>query len=813
MTVASIWLKWSWRDLRARWLQVGAIAAIIALGVGTSAGLTSTAQWRRASYDASYARLGMYDLRAVLPAGTFVDAAALARAGHRLEAEGIARAADVELESATQVDASGRSTVLVPGRIVGVGTARRGPLVNRLHVTRGRTFRPSERAADGTAALLDEHFASRRGIEVGRRLRLSGGAPVRVVGRALSPENFIVLGDQGIFLSDADFAVVYLPVAAAGRILGHPGQANVLVVRRAPGVSTARARRALTRAVGADVPDAAVTVTDKQHDRGRTLLYHDIEGDQRVYDIFAALILLGAAFAAFNLTARIVEAQRREIGIGMALGVPTAELAIRPLLMGLQIALLGTALGALVGIGLGSLLVGYLQTYLPLPVWKHDFQVATYARAALIGIALPFAATVLPVWRAVRVAPIEAIRTSTRSRRVGVLGLRRTGHDRPGRSISVLPFRNVLRETRRTLLTAFGIAAAIAVLLALIGMVDSFSGTIDIARDELVSTAPRRLTVGLSTFVPDDAPPVIAARTSPLVRRSAVRLQVPAHVRAHGRGFDLLVTIGDLDSTLWHPRVSDRIHAPGIVLTGKAVRDLGTRVGGRVSVRYPRRVGLGYRFVTEQLRVVGRSHFPLRLLAWMDDQDGTARTNLAGITNMVVVDPKPGVGAARVERALFPVAGVASVQPVTEVADTIRKELDRSLGILSVVEGVLLVLALLIAFNTASINADDRAREHATMFAFGLPARTVMAMDVTESFLVGLLGTGIGIGVGWWLLSWLTTSLLATTVPDLGIATTVTSATVVLAVLMGVVAVSLAPLLTLRKLLRMDVPSTLRVVE
>jgi hypothetical protein len=42
-------------------------------------------------------------------------------------------------------------------------------------------------------------------------------------------------------------------------------------------------------------------------DRVLRLLYDDIEGDQRFYDVFAS-ILLGAA-AAFNLMVRIVEAQ------------------------------------------------------------------------------------------------------------------------------------------------------------------------------------------------------------------------------------------------------------------------------------------------------------------------------------------------------------------------------------------------------------------------------------------------------------------------------------------------------------------------
>ena len=50
------------------------------------------------------------------------------------------------------------------------------------------------------------------------------------------------------------------------------------------------------------------------------MLYDDIDNDQKFFTIFALLILAGAAFAAFNLIGRIVEAQRREIGVGMSLG-------------------------------------------------------------------------------------------------------------------------------------------------------------------------------------------------------------------------------------------------------------------------------------------------------------------------------------------------------------------------------------------------------------------------------------------------------------------------------------------------------------
>ena len=59
----SMWLKWSWRDFRSRWVQVVVISLIIALGVGAYSGLTSTTKWRKATADNGYELLNMYDLR------------------------------------------------------------------------------------------------------------------------------------------------------------------------------------------------------------------------------------------------------------------------------------------------------------------------------------------------------------------------------------------------------------------------------------------------------------------------------------------------------------------------------------------------------------------------------------------------------------------------------------------------------------------------------------------------------------------------------------------------------------------------------
>jgi putative ABC transport system permease protein len=54
---AGLWLRWTWRDLRGRWLLVTVIALVIALGTGTYAALLSTSAWRARSNDASFALL------------------------------------------------------------------------------------------------------------------------------------------------------------------------------------------------------------------------------------------------------------------------------------------------------------------------------------------------------------------------------------------------------------------------------------------------------------------------------------------------------------------------------------------------------------------------------------------------------------------------------------------------------------------------------------------------------------------------------------------------------------------------------------
>ena len=124
-----------------------------------------------------------------------------------------------------------------------------------------------------------------------------------------------------------------------------------------------------------------------------------------------------------------------------------------------------------------------------------------------------------------------------------------------------------------------------------------------------------------------------------------------------------------------------------------------------------------------------------------------------------------------------------------------------------------LFLALLMAFNSTSISVDERRREFATLFAFGVPVRTGLRVAMIESLIIGIVATMLGIAAGVGVVSWTMKDLLGDTLPDLEAVVTLAPASVVTAALVGIGAVALAPLLTVRRLRRMDIPATLRVVE
>ncbi len=808
------WLRWSGRDLRRRWLVVVAISMTIAIGTGAYAGLSSMSEWRRASNDASYEKLAFHDLRVTLNPGSSLPSGALRAAVASIPAPGRVAAVEERLVAPTQVDASspGR-TIATPGRIVGVDVGGR-VAVDSLFAKRGRVLGPADAAR--TVAVLDYGFARSNHLPDSGTVVLAGGHPIDYVGQGVSPEYFYVTSEAATLSAEANFAVVYMPLATAQALTGQQGRINDAVLRLAPGADAAAVRRDLQRALAARLPDVGASVLTRRDNDGYRILYDDISGDQEIYNIFALILLGAGTFAAFNLASRIIESQRRELGVGMALGVPPRSLAIRPLLLGVQIAVLGVVLGIPFGLFVGRSFLAVLKEALPLPVWTSPFQPGVFARGAVLGIVLPILATAYPTVRAIRMPPVQAVQAGFRAARgAGLAGLA-TRVPLPGRTLARMPLRNLLRAPRRTLLTVLGIAAAVTTAVGVTGMIDSFVATIDESRSALVGPSSDRMAVNLAGFVRQDAPSVAQIAGDPRVAAAEPAVVVPATVGAGTKRIDVALEVMDAGSALFRPALSAGHLSPGgagILITKKAASDLGVSVGDPILLRHPVRVGpTALRMADSTVRVAGLVPNPLRVYAYMD-RSQAGLLNLAGLTNRVNVEPKPGMSIDALKRSLLRIDVVASADRVAAASEALNEALSQYNDILRIVELVAFALALLIAFNSASIAADERAREYATMFAFGVPMRTVLRNAMAEGAVAGALATVVGVAGGLLVIRYIVEVTTPRVIPDLGAIVSISTETILLAALLGVVAATLAPLLTIRKLSRMDVPSTLRVVE
>lgn len=808
----SLFLRWSWRDLRERWLQVAAIALIIALGTGVYAGLGSSTPWREQSYDDSFALLNMYDLRIRLTEGSYLEGDELLSTVQSIPHANWIEAAEGRLLTPTLVEVKdGDETILVPGRLMGI---RSNTQVNGIDIKKGRGFTDQDAGQD--RAVLEYLFAQHYDLPAEGTLTLSGDKKLTYIGQGMTPEYFLVIANEVGFMDESNFAVVMTTLETAQNLTEHPGQVNDLVLTLKKGADRKLVQSEIEQALGAKFPEVGVTLQQAKDDTAYDMLYSDLEGDDQIFKLIAYLFLAGAAFGTFNLASRIVEAQRRQIGIGMALGTPRRLLAVRPLLVGAQIAFLGVFFGILIGLMISRVFADFMRDILPMPVFEAPFQMDIFAQAAVLGVVLPFGATLYPVWRAVRVQPIDAIKTGYLVSKGGGLAPKLAIVRLPGKSFTQMPLRNLLRAPRRTLLTLLGVAMAITTLIAMVGMLDSFFATIDLAKDETLQDHPDRMIVTLNSFYPVDSQPIEAIRQLPELSMSDPAMQVGGELRRGDTKFEVAIELLDLDSKLWTPTITKGelpVGKPGIVINEKAAHDLGVEVGDKVTIKHPQREGvMSYLMVESEIEVVGIHASPLRYQVFMD-QSQASLMGLDGLTNILYVNPVKGTDETDVKRALFDQPGVASTQTVASFTEVFEDSMNMLIGFMSIVVVAVMAMAFLIAFNTTSINVDERAREIATLFAFGLPIRTVTRMTMIENLVTGILGTVVGLILGFLTLTWLMNERINTMMPDVSMTITVSVLSLMIAVILGVVVVTLTPLLSIRKMSRMDLPSTLRVME
>ncbi|MHA1331584.1 MAG: ABC transporter permease, partial [Candidatus Hodarchaeales archaeon] len=544
----------------------------------------------------------------------------------------------------------------------------------------------------------------------------------------------------------------------------------------------------------------------------------DISSDQNMYYILSALILMIAAFGTFNLISRVVTSQRRQIGINMALGVPPHKISLRYLILALEIVIGGVIFGLVLAILIGDRFSEVISHIIPYPVWKEWLVLDRFFQGALIGIIIPFMACLIPVWRATQVHPIEAIYIgSTLSTGKGVPPILERIHF-PGKIFYQLPFRNLSRNVRRTFSTIFGVALAISVLVAVFGFLDGGNNLLLKEQEIIEGRFPNRIDVTLNNFYNSSQAPVTTLMTNTKLQHAEVTIQIPGRLISSRDAFTIGLKFLDFNNDIWFPKLleeaqEDDLNTTGIILPLKAANDLKVGIGDFITVEHLfRESDFQYSERNSSLKVVGIYNSQVRFWAFINIKNSDL-INCTGLVNSLMVVPKSGVSFESIQADFFQISGFNKAQTARTIIEVYNRILDMFTSILEILKYIVMALAFLIAFNTVSINIDERKRELATMGAFGTPIRTTSWMLMLESFVVGIFGTILGFFPLGYIVSMILQMEIDKAFEEIKLSSYLLPDSINLILMIGIVLVTLTPLITIRKVMQMDLPSALRVVE
>jgi len=257
---------------------------------------------------------------------------------------------------------------------------------------RGRTFGPQDRQDSPPVVILSESAARAywpNGDPIGARVRL-GPNPndpwMTVVG---------IVGDVRIGVDGESRPTAYV----SGRQDHWGGMAIVMRTTSEP-TSLLPAVRREVRAL-----DRTIPVSDAYSMKQvRTQRLTDRRLPMQLMAAFALLALVLAAVGVYGVMAYSVAARTREIGVRVALGAQPRNVFGMVVRQGMGAAAAGLTLGLLGAAALGRVLTSLLYGVKPTDVF-------TFVGVAGVLLAVVLAACLVPARRAVRVDPLEALRS------------------------------------------------------------------------------------------------------------------------------------------------------------------------------------------------------------------------------------------------------------------------------------------------------------------------------------------------------------------------------------------------------------------
>jgi putative ABC transport system permease protein len=592
---------------------------------------------------------------------------------------------------------------------------------------------------------------------------------------------------------------VYMSLSDAQLAIGVGNEINTVEARFDPGAERTVVENAVRRKVGSDYLVGGLS--------NESSLLASVQTANYLFTFFGVFALIMGGFIILNTFRTLVAERRHDIGMLRAIGASRRTILNLFLLQSLLQGVVGTAAGILGGYVLTLLGLQFYTPFLRSVVHINatlspQYTPGTWVAAIALGILVTVVSAVLPARSAARITPLEALRpqvADVEERRIGfwvVVGIATLVACVPllfsGNvslvglgavaalsglvlvapalihpfayllSFLVRPFApatadlassNVTRQPGRAAATAAAILVSLAVVVAILGVVQSiYAGFFDYINKSLGADfvfIPNGLIIG-GAHVGADETFVDRIRDTPGVG------QVGTLRLGQGQLKDgAAVQVVGIDPTVY-PKVASFTFSAGTTIDDVAklshgrtmlvnsitAGQQGLSVGSRVPIQTPNG------FQTYTVAGVATDYLNAKLSTVYISQDNLSKDFNISTNVLVLADTKPGAAKFAVKAALQRLV-VNYPQFVLYDSESFKQTqlqlFSQTFVVFDVLIGMLALPTLLALLNTLAISVLARTREIGMLRAVGTTRGQVRGMVVVESLLLAAVGIALGI--------------------------------------------------------------------